>query len=203
MRAGRHPHHRAAPARDRRRLQAADPVARELRGHLPVGRPGHPSLRRLEGGPAVLPRLICRRLLDLPADRPVPDLNVRQRSEPPRRGHHRISCRRRSDRRGLFRHPRSRWVQWVLIAMEYIGITILAVFCLVAVFGHHAGSVSFSGRWFSWTSLGGVSGLIGASLIAVYMFTAPELPPFSGLAPYRAARSGGRRPECQGGFASQ
>ncbi len=63
------------------------------------------------------------------------------------------------------------WVQWVLIAIEYIGITVLAVFCLVAVFGHHVGSVSFSASWFSWSSLGGVSGFIAASLIAVYMFS--------------------------------
>lgn len=63
------------------------------------------------------------------------------------------------------------WVQWVLIAVEYIAITILAVFCLVAVFGHHAGSVPFSVSWFSWSSLGGVSGFIAASLTAVYMFS--------------------------------
>jgi amino acid transporter len=63
------------------------------------------------------------------------------------------------------------WVQWVLIAIEYIGITILAVFCLVAVFGHHSGSVTFTASWFSWSSLGGVSGFIAASLIAVYMFS--------------------------------
>ena len=35
-------------------------------------------------------------------------------------------------------------MQWALIAIEYIGITILAVFCLVAVFSHHAGSVAFT-----------------------------------------------------------
>jgi amino acid transporter len=63
------------------------------------------------------------------------------------------------------------WVQWALIAIEYIGITILAGFCLVAVFGQHAGSVPFSASWFSWSSLGGVSGFIAASLIAVYMFS--------------------------------
>src|SRR5215472_6022363 len=63
------------------------------------------------------------------------------------------------------------WVQWVLIAIEYIGITVLAGFCLAAVFGHHAGSVPFSVSWFSWSSLGGVSGFIAASLIAVYMFS--------------------------------
>ena len=63
------------------------------------------------------------------------------------------------------------WVQWALIAIEYIAITILAVFCLVAVFGHHDGSVAFSVSWFSWKSLGGVSGFIAASLTAVYMFS--------------------------------
>jgi amino acid transporter len=63
------------------------------------------------------------------------------------------------------------WVQWILIAVEYIGITVLAVFCLVSVVGHHAGSVPVSASWFSWSSLGGVSGFIAASLIAVYMFS--------------------------------
>jgi amino acid transporter len=63
------------------------------------------------------------------------------------------------------------WVQWALIAIEYAGVTILAVFCLVAVFGRHAGSVPFSVHWFSWSSLGGASGFIAASLIAVYMFS--------------------------------
>jgi amino acid transporter len=59
------------------------------------------------------------------------------------------------------------WVQWALIAIEYIGVTVLAVYCLVAVFGHHPGSVPFSANWFSWGCLGGVSGFIAASLIAV------------------------------------
>lgn len=63
------------------------------------------------------------------------------------------------------------WVQWALIAIEYAGVTILAVFCLVAVFGHRSGSVPFSAHWFSWGSLGGISGFIAASLIAVYMFS--------------------------------
>jgi len=63
------------------------------------------------------------------------------------------------------------WVQWALIAIEYIGVTVLAVFSLVAVFNHHAGSVAFTASWFSWSSLGGVSGFIAASLIAVYMFS--------------------------------
>lgn len=63
------------------------------------------------------------------------------------------------------------WVQWALIAIEYIGVTVLAVFSLVAVFNHHAGSVAFTANWFSWSSLGGVSGFIAASLIAVYMFS--------------------------------
>jgi amino acid transporter len=63
------------------------------------------------------------------------------------------------------------WVQWALIAIEYIGITILALFCLVAVFTHRTGSVAFTASWFSWSSLGGVSGFIAASLIAVYMFS--------------------------------
>jgi amino acid transporter len=63
------------------------------------------------------------------------------------------------------------WVQWILITIEYIAIAVLAVFCLVAVFGHQAGSVPFTWSWFSWKSLGGVSGFIAASLTAVYMFS--------------------------------
>jgi amino acid transporter len=63
------------------------------------------------------------------------------------------------------------WVQWLLIAIEYIGVGILAVWCLVSVFSHNAHSVPFSWSWFSWSSMGGISGFIAASLIAVYMFS--------------------------------
>jgi amino acid transporter len=63
------------------------------------------------------------------------------------------------------------WLQWVLIAIEYAGLAVLTVFCLVAIFGHHAGSAHFTASWFSWKSLGGTSGFIAASLVAVYMFS--------------------------------
>lgn len=60
---------------------------------------------------------------------------------------------------------------WALIAIEYIVITILAVVCLVAVFGGNVHSVAFHWSWFSWTTLGGVSGLIAGFLSAVYMYS--------------------------------
>jgi hypothetical protein len=50
-------------------------------------------------------------------------------------------------------------------------VGILAIWCLVAVFGHNPHSVPFSWSWFSWSSMGGISGFISASLIAVYMFS--------------------------------
>ena len=63
------------------------------------------------------------------------------------------------------------WTQWVLIAIEYTGVGVLAIWCLVAVFSHNPHSVPFSWSWFSWSSMGGLSGFISASLIAVYMFS--------------------------------
>jgi amino acid transporter len=63
------------------------------------------------------------------------------------------------------------WTQWILIAIEYIGIGILAIWSLVSVFSHNPHSVPFSWSWFSWHSMGGLSGFIAASLIAVYMFS--------------------------------
>jgi amino acid transporter len=63
------------------------------------------------------------------------------------------------------------WTQWILIAIEYTGIGILAIWCLVSVFSHNPHSVPFSWSWFSWHSMGGVSGFVAASLIAVYMYS--------------------------------
>jgi amino acid transporter len=63
------------------------------------------------------------------------------------------------------------WTQWILIAIEYVGVGILAIWCLVAVFSHKAYSVPFTWSWFSWHSMGGVSGFVAASLIAVYMYS--------------------------------
>lgn len=65
----------------------------------------------------------------------------------------------------------SAWVQWLLIAIEYVGITILAIYSLVGVFGHQAHAVSFHLSWLGWGTLGGVGGLVAAALIAVYLFS--------------------------------
>jgi amino acid transporter len=63
------------------------------------------------------------------------------------------------------------WTQWVLIAIEYVGVGILAIWCLVSVFSRNPHSVPFSWSWFSWHSMGGVSGFVAASLIAVYLYS--------------------------------
>jgi amino acid transporter len=63
------------------------------------------------------------------------------------------------------------WTQWILIAIEYVGVGILAIWCLVSVFSHNVHSVPFSWSWFSWSSMGGVSGFVAASLIAVYLYS--------------------------------
>lgn len=61
--------------------------------------------------------------------------------------------------------------QWVLATIEYLTIFVFAIVGLVAVFGGNAKSASFQWSWFSWSSLGGTSGLVGGILIAVYMFS--------------------------------
>jgi amino acid transporter len=61
--------------------------------------------------------------------------------------------------------------QWVLATIEYLTITVFAIVSLVAVFGGNAKSASFSWNWFSWSGMGGTSGLVGGVLIAVYMFS--------------------------------
>ena len=63
------------------------------------------------------------------------------------------------------------WTQWILIAIEYTGVGILAIWCLVSVFSRNPHSAPFSWSWFSWSSMGGISGFVAASLIAVYMFS--------------------------------
>jgi amino acid transporter len=63
------------------------------------------------------------------------------------------------------------WTQWILIAIEYVGVGILAIWCLVSVFSHNPHSVPFTWSWFSWHSMGGVSGFVAASLIAVYLYS--------------------------------
>lgn len=61
--------------------------------------------------------------------------------------------------------------QWVLATIEYLTIVVFAVVGLVAVFSGNAKSASFSWNWFSWSGIGGTSGLVGGILIAVYMFS--------------------------------
>lgn len=61
--------------------------------------------------------------------------------------------------------------QWILIGIQYVGVGILAIWCLVSVFSHNPHSVPFSWSWFSWSSMGGGSGFVSASLIAVYMYS--------------------------------
>jgi amino acid transporter len=62
-------------------------------------------------------------------------------------------------------------VSWILIAIEYTAITILAAVSLVAVFGGDSHSEPFHWSWFSWSTLGGGSGLVAGFLSAVYMFS--------------------------------
>jgi len=61
--------------------------------------------------------------------------------------------------------------QWVLATIEYVIITVFAVWVLVAVLGHHRGTSPLHWSWFSWHTMGGTSGLVGGILIAVYMFS--------------------------------
>jgi amino acid transporter len=62
-------------------------------------------------------------------------------------------------------------VSWILIAIEYTAITLLAIVSLVAVFGGNLHSETFHWSWFSWSTLGGGSGLVAGFLSAVYMFS--------------------------------
>ncbi len=62
-------------------------------------------------------------------------------------------------------------LSWVLIVIEYTVITLLAILCLIAVFGGNVHSVPFHWNWFSWTTLGGGSGLIAGFLSAVYLYS--------------------------------
>ncbi len=62
-------------------------------------------------------------------------------------------------------------LQWLLIAIEYAGILLLAGFALHAVFSGKASAASFHGSWFSFSTLGGWGGFISGALIAVYMYS--------------------------------
>jgi amino acid transporter len=61
--------------------------------------------------------------------------------------------------------------QGLLIVIEYLAITIVGILGLVGIFGGGSHSAHFDWSWFSWSTLGGVTGLVNASLIAVYMYS--------------------------------
>ncbi len=62
-------------------------------------------------------------------------------------------------------------VQWIFATVEYGVILIFAIVSLVAVFGGNSHSAPFDWNWFSWSTLGGTTGLVNGILIAVYMFS--------------------------------
>jgi amino acid transporter len=62
-------------------------------------------------------------------------------------------------------------VQGLLILIEYTAIAIVGVLGLIGIFGGGPHSEHFHWSWFSWDTLGGVSGFVNASLIAVYMYS--------------------------------
>lgn len=62
-------------------------------------------------------------------------------------------------------------VQWLLIVIEYVGAILLGVVCLVALARHHGFYASFSWSWFSWKTMGGIHGFVGAALIAVFLYS--------------------------------
>ena len=61
--------------------------------------------------------------------------------------------------------------QGLLILIEYTAITIVGILGLIAIFGGGSHSEHFHWSWFSWHTLGGITGLANASLIAVYMYS--------------------------------
>lgn len=67
-------------------------------------------------------------------------------------------------------------VQWALLIIEYVAVVTVAVLALVAVgSGTHGAVPVHWGSLVSWHELGGVSGFIGAALIAVYMYSGWEM----------------------------
>jgi len=56
-------------------------------------------------------------------------------------------------------------------AIEYAILIVLAVWGLIWVLGHHAGTVHITSGWFSLHGVGGGGSLVGGFLIAVFMFT--------------------------------
>jgi amino acid transporter len=55
--------------------------------------------------------------------------------------------------------------------IEYVILIVFAVWGLIWVLGHHAGTVHFQAAWFNPTGIGSKGGLVAAFLIAVFMFT--------------------------------
>jgi amino acid transporter len=58
-----------------------------------------------------------------------------------------------------------------LLLIEYVGIAVLVVYSLVAVFGHGAHALHFHLDWLGLGRLGGIGGLVSGALIAVYMYS--------------------------------
>jgi amino acid transporter len=61
--------------------------------------------------------------------------------------------------------------QTLLLVIEYTAITIVGVLGLMGIFGGGEHSVPFAWDWFSWHTMGGITGFVNASLIAVYMYS--------------------------------
>jgi len=55
--------------------------------------------------------------------------------------------------------------------IEYVILIVFAVWGLIWVLGHHVGTLHFSASWFNPTGIGDKGGLVGAFLIAVFMYT--------------------------------
>jgi amino acid transporter len=55
--------------------------------------------------------------------------------------------------------------------IEYVILIVFAVWGLIWVLGHHAGTMHFSASWFNPTGIGGKGDLIGAFLITVFMYS--------------------------------
>ncbi|HEX3848765.1 MAG TPA: APC family permease, partial [Steroidobacteraceae bacterium] len=60
--------------------------------------------------------------------------------------------------------------EWLTVVFQYTVLLIVAVVALRAL-AHGRTAAGFSWSWFSWTSLGGMKGLIGGILIACFMYS--------------------------------
>ena len=61
--------------------------------------------------------------------------------------------------------------QVVIGVLEYLILIVFAVWGLIWVLGHHAGTVGITSGWFSLHGIGGKGSLVGGFLITVFMFT--------------------------------